>query len=73
LSLRGTTLPGGRFLMAGLPTIDLDRLSSQTAYFPHIVTGGPFTTAFLIATIDANTARLQFIAVDGAPLSIPLQ
>jgi hypothetical protein len=73
ISLRGTNLPDGGFLIAGLPTIDLDRLVPGIAYFPHIATGGTFTTEFLIANIAATTAQLSFTDPNGAPLEVTLK
>jgi hypothetical protein len=73
ISLRGTTNSTGGFIMSTLAMVDLNQLPSGTHYFPHVVSGGSFKTAFLVMSSGTSSPELSLFATDGKPMMMPLE
>jgi hypothetical protein len=73
ISLRGTTNSRGGFIMSTLAIVDLDHLPSGAHYFPHVVNGGSFKTAFLMMSTGTSAPQLSLFSTDGKPMVMPVQ
>jgi len=73
--IRGQYNARGDFLIATTPALPED-LSPSAAplIFPHIVTGGDYTSEFLLVSPGNNvTGSVEFISKSGTPMVLPIQ
>jgi hypothetical protein len=73
VSIRGTTLENGGFVMSTVPILDVARTTPSPSYFPQIAIGTAFTTEFLIAIPFSSAFDLTFTRSDGEPFPLPLK
>ncbi len=73
VSIRGTTIENGGFVMSTVPIMDANQSVAATGYFPQIATGSAFTTEFLVADSVSTTFSLTFTSSSGDPLSLALK
>ena len=73
IALRGTTVRSGGFIMAAVPIFDSSQTTPDISYFPQIVTGGAFTTEFLVGNALTGSAQLAFRDAAGDALAVAFQ
>ena len=74
MGLRGRYNERGDFLISRAPAVaDISPINNAELVFPHIVSGGGFTTEFLLMNRGpASTGKLLFRSQLGAELELPL-
>jgi len=72
LTLRSLTNGRGDFLLTTFPIADANQSAPTPIVFPHIATGGGYTTQFIMISAGGDgSVFLSFYGDDGLPVALP--